>query len=80
VTESPRQAYEDQTVRQLKSENLSVEIIEEPMRIYIDGRLRESSTGKTVDNINPTAKEVLGVATDAGAHDMDYVGIANERR
>ena len=40
-------------------------------RLFIDGQLRESSTGKTVDNINPATEEVLGVATDAGADDMD---------
>ena len=31
-------------------------------RLFIDGQLRESSTGKTVDNINPATEEVLGVA------------------
>jgi aldehyde dehydrogenase (NAD+) len=40
-------------------------------RLYIDGRLREASTGHTVDNINPATEEVLGVATDAGAGDME---------
>lgn len=40
-------------------------------RLYIDGRLRESSTGKTVDNINPATEEVLGTATDASAQDME---------
>ena len=40
-------------------------------RLYIDGRLRESSTGKTVDNLNPATEELLGVATDASAQDMD---------
>ena len=39
-------------------------------RMFIDGRLRDSSTGKTVDNVNPANEEVLGVATDAGAEDM----------
>jgi aldehyde dehydrogenase (NAD+) len=40
-------------------------------RLYIDGRLRDSSTGKTADNINPANEELLGVATDASAEDMD---------
>lgn len=39
-------------------------------RLFIDGRLRDSSTGRTVDNINPANEEVLGQATDAGADDM----------
>ena len=40
-------------------------------RLYIDGRLRESSTGKTADNINPATEELLGVATDASEQDME---------
>ena len=40
-------------------------------RLYIDGRLRESATGKTIDNINPATEEVLGVCTDAGVDDME---------
>lgn len=48
-------------------------------RLYIDGRLRESSTGKTADNINPATEEVLGVCTDAGADDMEEA-IAAARR
>jgi aldehyde dehydrogenase (NAD+) len=40
-------------------------------RLYIDGQLRDSSTGNTADNINPATEEVLGVAADAGAEDMD---------
>jgi aldehyde dehydrogenase (NAD+) len=48
-------------------------------RLYIDGRLRESSTGRTADNINPATEEVLGVTTDAGAEDMDEA-IAAARR
>jgi aldehyde dehydrogenase (NAD+) len=48
-------------------------------RLYIDGRLRESSTGKTADNINPATEEVLGVCTDAGSDDMDEA-IAAARR
>ncbi|MGV0793207.1 aldehyde dehydrogenase family protein [Mycolicibacterium sp. XJ1819] len=48
-------------------------------RLYIDGQLRDSSTGKTVDNLNPATEEVLGVATDAGADDMEEA-IAAARR
>ena len=48
-------------------------------RLYIDGRLRESSTGRTVDNINPATEEVLGVATDAGADDMEEALAAARR-
>lgn len=35
-------------------------------RLYIDGQLRMSSTGQTVDNVNPATEEVLGLCTDAG--------------
>jgi aldehyde dehydrogenase (NAD+) len=48
-------------------------------RLFVDGRLRESSTGRTVDNVNPATEELLGVATDAGAEDMDEA-IAAARR
>ena len=48
-------------------------------RLYIDGQLRESASGKTADNINPATEEVLGVCTDAGAEDMDEA-IAAARR
>src|ERR1700761_2274975 len=48
-------------------------------RLFIDGRLRDSSTGKTVDNLNPANEELLGFATDASAHDMDEA-IAAARR
>ena len=48
-------------------------------RLYIDGRLRDSSTGETVDNVNPANEEVLGVATDASAEDMEEA-IAAARR
>ncbi|MGD1257052.1 aldehyde dehydrogenase family protein [Mycobacterium seoulense] len=48
-------------------------------RLYIDGRLRDSSTGRTVDNVNPATEEVLGTCTDAGADDMEQA-IAAARR
>ena len=40
-------------------------------RLFVAGRLRESSTGATVDNVNPATEEVLGSCTDAGAADMN---------
>ncbi len=40
-------------------------------RLFIDGQLRDATTGRTADNINPATEEVLGVAADAGAEDMD---------
>jgi aldehyde dehydrogenase (NAD+) len=48
-------------------------------RLYIDGQLREAASGKTVDNVNPATEEILGVATDAGADDME-LAIAAARR
>ena len=48
-------------------------------RLYIDGQLRDSSSGRTADNINPATEEVLGTCTDAGADDMDEA-IAAARR
>src|SRR3977135_353529 len=48
-------------------------------RLFIGGQLRESSTGKTVDNINPANEELLGLATDASAEDMEEA-IAAARR
>ncbi|MEZ0351948.1 aldehyde dehydrogenase family protein [Mycobacterium sp. pR1184] len=48
-------------------------------RLYVDGRLRNSATGKTVDNVNPATEEVLGTCTDAGAEDMEQA-IAAARR
>lgn len=48
-------------------------------RLFIDGRLRESSTGNTADNLNPATEEMLGLAADAGADDMD-AAIAAARR
>src|ERR1700712_821798 len=48
-------------------------------RLFVDGRLRESSTRKTVENVNPANEEVLGSATDASAEDMQEA-IAAARR
>ena len=48
-------------------------------RLYIDGELRDSGTGKTIDNINPATEQVLGTCTDAGTADMEQA-IAAARR
>lgn len=48
-------------------------------RLYVDGELRDSLTGRTAENINPATEEVLGVVTDAGAEDMQSA-IAAARR
>ncbi|MGX9787815.1 aldehyde dehydrogenase family protein [Mycobacterium sp. MMS18-G62] len=48
-------------------------------RLYVDGRLRESSTGQTIDNTNPATEEVLGVASDAGPQDMEEAVAAARR-
>ena len=38
--------------------------------MLIDGKLVESQSGKTFDNLNPATEEVLGPVTDASAADM----------
>jgi aldehyde dehydrogenase (NAD+) len=48
-------------------------------RLYIDGDLRGSLSGATVENVNPATEEVLGTCTDGGAQDMDDA-IAAARR
>jgi aldehyde dehydrogenase (NAD+) len=48
-------------------------------RLFVDGRLRDATTGRTADNVNPATEEVLGVTADAGAEDMDEA-IAAARR
>jgi aldehyde dehydrogenase (NAD+) len=40
-------------------------------RLYINGELREASSGATFDNINPATEETLGVVADATKEDMD---------
>jgi aldehyde dehydrogenase (NAD+) len=52
-------------------------LIEE--RLYIDGQLRPASGGRTLDNISPVTEEVIGVAADANAADMNDA-IAAARR
>ncbi len=49
------------------------------LRMLIDGKLVEATSGKTFENINPATEEVLGVVADAGHEDMD-AAIAAARR
>ena len=49
------------------------------LRLLIDGKLVESSSGKTFDNINPATELVLGPTADATRDDMD-AAIAAARR
>ncbi len=39
--------------------------------LLIDGKLVPAASGKTFENVNPATEEVLGVAADAGAEDLD---------
>src|SRR5580658_2419352 len=39
-------------------------------RMLVDGKLVESDTGRTFDNINPATEEVLGQAADGSSADM----------
>ena len=48
-------------------------------RLLIDGKLVESGSGRTFQNINPATEEVLGDVADAGPEDMD-TAIAAARR
>src|SRR6478735_2597830 len=40
-------------------------------RLYIDGELVEAEGGKVYDNVNPATGEVIGVAADASADDLE---------
>lgn len=40
-------------------------------RLLINGTLRPAANGRTLENINPATEEVIGVAADASAEDMD---------
>ena len=44
--------------------------IEPETNMLIDGKLVESSTGRTFANINPATEEVIGQVTDGSAEDM----------
>ena len=48
-------------------------------RMLIDGKLCESSSGKTFDNVNPATEEVIGKVADGTAADMERA-IAAARR
>jgi len=48
-------------------------------RLLIDGELVEASGGRTYENINPATEQVIGVAADASAEDLDRA-IAAARR
>ncbi|MCW2718360.1 aldehyde dehydrogenase family protein [Pseudonocardia sp.] len=48
-------------------------------RMLVDGKLVESRSGRSFDNINPATEEVLGSTTDADSGDMDRA-IAAARR
>ena len=39
--------------------------------LLIDGKLVPAASGKTFENVNPATEEVLGVAADAAAEDLD---------
>ncbi|MFK7733421.1 MAG: aldehyde dehydrogenase family protein [Pseudomonadales bacterium] len=40
-------------------------------RLFINGKLQASASGKTYPNINPATEEVIGSVADAGPQDMD---------
>ena len=48
-------------------------------RLYIGGELRPAKSGADFETLNPATEEVLGVAADGGAEDMDEA-IAAARR
>lgn len=48
-------------------------------RLYIGGELRPAKSGAVFETLNPATEEVLGVAADGGAEDMDEA-IAAARR
>ncbi len=50
-----------------------------PGKLYIDGVIRDASNGATYEDIGPWTGEVVGVAADASADDMDDA-IASARR
>lgn len=48
-------------------------------RLYIDGQLCDSASGKVYDNINPATNEVIGVAADANVDDAEKAVAAARR-
>ena len=53
--------------------------IDPEANMLIDGKLVESSTGRTFDNVNPATEEVIGQVADGSAEDM-HRAIAAARR
>ena len=47
--------------------------------MLIDGKLVESSTGRTFDNVNPATEEVIGAVTDGSTADMQRAITAARR-
>jgi aldehyde dehydrogenase (NAD+) len=56
-------------LEEIMSELVSTPLVEE--RLFIGGFLREAKGGRTYENISPTTEEVIGVAANADASDMD---------
>ncbi len=48
----------------------SATTIDPESNMLIDGKLVESSTGKSFDNVNPATEEVIGHVTDGSTADM----------
>ena len=48
-------------------------------RLYIDGQLRDSASGRVYDNIAPATNQVIGVAADANLDDAEQA-VAGARR
>ena len=53
--------------------------LEAEPRLLIDGKLAESRSGRTFENVNPASEEVIGVCADGTREDMD-AAIAAARR
>ena len=47
--------------------------------LLVDGKLVPAASGRTFENVDPATEEVLGVAADAGAEDLD-AAVAAARR
>jgi hypothetical protein len=54
-------------------------VVKGEQRLLIGGELREATSGKTFENVDPTTEDVLGVTADGGAQDMD-LAIAAARK
>ena len=49
------------------------------VRMLIDGKLVEATSGKRFENVNPATEEVLGEVADASAEDMQRAIVAARR-